>query len=65
MENWQRQVSEDIGYIRAKVESIDKINDRLAKVEDKVSHMLGWASGAGAVLGVVGAYIKDWIFGNK
>lgn len=59
------QLYEDIGYIKAQVEKIDELDSRLRNVEKKVSNILGWASGAGAVAGLAFTFVKDWFVGNK
>lgn len=67
MKSFQTKISEDVGYIRAKVERIDILekkmevfDKRFDGIEKKISHILGWASGAGAVAGVVFVLIREW-----
>ena len=65
MTSENHQLYEDIGYIKAQVEKIDTLDERLQKVENRVSNILGWASGAGAVAGVIFTFVKDWFVGTK
>jgi len=57
------QLLQDIGYIKGKVEKIDGIDARVLTIEKRVSRIMGWASGAGAVFGLTFALAKDWIKG--
>jgi hypothetical protein len=59
-EQTKRELFEKLGYITAKVEDIPDIKKRLDTVESKVSNILGWASGAGAVFGLAFSFVKDW-----
>ena len=45
--------------VDTKFDSLDK---RVDALNSQVSRILGWASGAGAIMGLAFAYIKDKIF---
>lgn len=72
----QEELYEAIGYIRAKVENIElkvnsldkkfdeglaNIDHRVDKVENIVSKIIGYATGAGAVAGIIIAFGRDYI----
>jgi len=64
-EQTKQKLFEDIGYIKGKVEDIPKITERLDQVEDKVSHIYGYASGLGAFFGLAVALFKEWFFKSR
>jgi len=64
----QDKLNQDIGFIKAKVENIEKldkkidnIDKRLDKVDSAISKIIGYATGAGAVVSLVIVFGKDYI----
>jgi len=58
--DFHNKISEELGYIKARVERIPDIDARLLRVENKVSRILGYASGFGAAAGLTFTFIKEW-----
>jgi hypothetical protein len=63
----QDQLNQDIGYIKAKVEGIEKLekkidnlDTRLDRVDKSMSKIIGYATGAGAVVSVIIVFTKDF-----
>lgn len=53
------KLHEDLGYIRAKVEKIDSIDDRLRGVEGKMNSILGYATAVSAFFSLLIVLLKD------
>ena len=64
MGEFDKQLYEDIGYIRRAVEDIGKaqigIDVRLRCVEKKMNRILGYATAVGAMGSFVVVFAKDW-----
>jgi len=57
-----KQLYEDIGYIRARVERIPEIEKEMKRINKKVNFIYAWASGVAFSVSLVYFYIKDTFF---
>lgn len=58
-QNDLNDLHEKIGYIKAQVEKIDGMDNRLHSVEKKMNNILGYAAGVSALFSLVIVFVKD------
>lgn len=54
------EMSETLGYIKAKVEKLDSLEVKVGKIETKVDRIYAWAAGAGAAATLFMYIVKAW-----
>lgn len=64
MNNFDKQLYEDIGYIKGKVEKIDAMEKDLKHLKKKINFMYGWAAGVAGVVSIIFFMIKEKIIGG-